>query len=286
MKTTSQSSARAFTLIELLVVIAIIAILVGLLLPALSRTKEEGRRVACLNNLRQLGLAMQMYLLDHEIFPTAQEGAGPTTALDWFPWVAYANDAFGPVPHHSDQEPRSTGIIPYLTTFSVEYFTCPSDRVLPRFRQDPRSFPDYVQWGQWYPFSYTLNGHVGNSLRDFSNDPQHLKHGMASIRVTWGGYGNMIPMWDWFRVTSIRTPSDKIMFADEQMSYEMTHADVVSGALGTGWYWPGTASVWEWPYDLLTTRHHRKGNVTFADGHVQTVKPELGQQIAHYDSLY
>lgn len=61
-----RSSRNGFTLVELLVVIAIIAILVALILPALSRGKERAVTVRCISNLRQLGLAMQSYANDHD----------------------------------------------------------------------------------------------------------------------------------------------------------------------------------------------------------------------------
>lgn len=133
---------RGFTLIELLVVLAIIGMLASLLLPAVSRATEAGRSTACLSNLRQIGLSVQMYVQDNRNrLPFIRDRLFDTNAP----------------PDTNAVAPIDVVLTNYLGTPKV--LRCPSDRK--RF---------FEQTGSSYSWNSLLNGQDADHLRVFGID--------------------------------------------------------------------------------------------------------------------
>jgi prepilin-type N-terminal cleavage/methylation domain-containing protein/prepilin-type processing-associated H-X9-DG protein len=141
------AAGTGFTLIELLVVTAVIAILASLLLPALTATKAAAKRAQCVDNLRQLGLAAQMYWDDHNDL-TFRYLAGATNGgrLYWFGWLKPGAEG------EREFDLTQGALHPYLQGSGVEI--CPS-------LDYGSTFYKYKARGAAYGYGYNL--HLGQN---------------------------------------------------------------------------------------------------------------------------
>jgi prepilin-type N-terminal cleavage/methylation domain-containing protein len=150
---------RGFTLIELLVAIAIIAILAGLLLPALGKAKQQSQKAKCLQNLHEIGLGLKMYVNDNrDMFPPSDSWqfipAGPFYYYD----IALGGKDVAPSVQASlqIQSAKDRLLVPYVP--AQEAFCCPADKGLELFGQNlqPTAFDASG-------CSYHLNAYVADN---------------------------------------------------------------------------------------------------------------------------
>lgn len=224
--------SSAFTLIELLVVIAIIGVLAALLLPTLNKSLEQGRSMACINNLKALQFSWHLYADENEgklplnnyVISVRPGNEELTKGQSWAP---------GDARYDTTTENLEKGLLfPYLRNASV--FKCPSDfssAITPSGEKLGKPRVRSVNMNMWLACDKNIESTTGRKLSIYT-------------------------------LNGITTPKPNQFFV-----FIDTHPDTISDPT-FGIYAPGDPRGEYWA-NLPSDRHNKGANISFADGHVE-----------------
>jgi len=237
-------SRRGFTLVELLVVIGIIAVLIGVLLPALNVARQQALSVKCLSNMRQLGTAFALYVVDNK---------------GWMP----SSDTCGPITPNQFYDATGTPLWPNGPTFNQTWVgwvdAGPTEAAL-----ENGTLWKYIKNNKLYKCPSDYN--------DYRNRSYSLNYVICTGAYDTGYQGNFnVNLWKVYKVSQVRDSTKTITFVEEADPHNGNGpADLSAQWNEGGWEQNPTGANLPSNWIDTTPSWHRNGvNFTFVDGHAE-----------------